>query len=96
MNTENEAAKVRLTREYETCIDELTAGVDPENFYTTLDGERIDEYTLLGRLLAQSGVAWVCLDRGCRCINSHREGACTNCGKRKPKARDIPKADSWA
>lgn len=91
-----EAAKIRLTRQYETCVDEMIAGVDPENVYTTLDGERVDEYTLLGRMMVRAGVAWTCLDHKCRCINMQRDGACTNCGRRRAKMRDIPKADTWA
>lgn len=90
------AAKVRLTRDYETCIDEMLAGVDPENFYLTLDGERVDEYTLMGRLMVRAGVAWTCLDHKCRCINVQKNLSCDSCGRRRASKRSIPQPDSWA
>lgn len=97
MNTHTEQngdmAKTRTNPVYEACIDELIAGVDTDNIYTSLDGEKLNEYILLGRLMQRAGVAWVCLDHKCRCINPHRDLACVNCGRRRAKRRDVAKAE---
>jgi len=89
-----DAAKIRRSPSYEACIDEMLMGVTPDNLYTTLDGERVDEYTLLGRLMVKAGVAWTCLDDDCRCINVQKNSSCDSCGRRRAKLRDIPKADT--
>ena len=88
-----EGARTRKTPQYEACIDEMIAGVTPDNLYTTLDGERIDEYTLLGRLMVKAGVAWVCLNDKCRGINVHKNLTCDNCRGRKPKSRSVVEAE---
>ena len=90
-----EAAKVRLTSQYQTAVDELIAGLDPEYSYTTLDGERVNEYILVGRLLARAGAAWVCIHDGCHCINHNSNSSCDNCGRRRPPRKSVPKIERF-
>lgn len=70
-------------------MDKLIASVD-------LDNWDVDEYKVLGDIMVRSGLMWRCVDPSCRGINHQNCSSCDSCGKRKPKSRDIPQADTWA
>lgn len=90
-----EAAKIRLSGQYQTAINEIMGAVDPEEVWINLDGERIGEYDLFARVLSRAGAGWVCISRGCRCLNLQSSTSCDNCGNRRPPRKSIPKADNF-
>jgi len=67
-------------------IDRLIGAVD-------VDNDEVDEYNMLGSLLVRADLAWRCLKYECRCINHNESNSCDNCGGRKPRNREIPKAE---
>lgn len=70
-------------------MDRLIGAVD-------LDNDDVDEYNVLGNIMVRAGIMWKCLDRSCNCINHLNALTCDNCGRKKAKSRDIPKADIGA
>jgi len=84
----SETSKVRLTSEYETCMNELIGAA------LSLDSFEVDEYDVLARIMVKAGAAWRCPH--CDGINRLRNATCDNCDKRRPKERDSFKRDNWA
>lgn len=83
-----ESVKVRMTPEYETCINELIGAA------LALDSGDVDEYDVLAKIMVKAGAAWRCPH--CDGINRQKNATCDNCEKRRPKQRDVPKPNSWA
>lgn len=86
--TVNESIKVRMTPEYETCMNELIGAA------LALDSFEVDEYDVLARIMVKAGAAWRCCD--CGGINRQKNKTCDNCEARRPKGRDVPVPNSWA
>lgn len=93
MEQNGEAARIRLSSNYQVAVNEILGAVDPEEVYTTLDGERLNEYTLVTRVLAKAGAGWICAHKGCGCLNLQSSTSCDVCGKRRPPRKSIPKAE---
>ena len=89
MTTEMEqnARKARTTADYEKCLDELIGAA------LALDSGEKDEYDILCRIIVKADAGWRCSP--CGGINYHSDLTCNNCRARKPKARAIPKDESY-
>ena len=83
-----EAAKIRLTAEYEACMNELIGAA------LSLDSMEVDEYDVLARIMVKAGAAWRCCE--CDGINRQKNKTCDNCDARRPKQRDVPESNPWA
>lgn len=83
-----ESEKIRLTPEYETCMNELIGAA------LALDSFEVDEYDVLARIMVQAGAAWRCPN--CQGINRQKNMSCDNCESRRPKIREVPKPNRWA
>lgn len=70
-------------------MDRLIGAVDLDNY-------DVDEYDVLGRIMVRSGLMWRCVNHDCNGINHNNCTSCDNCNARRPKAREVPKADTWA
>lgn len=93
MEQNGEAARIRKSPQYETAVNEIICGADPEEVYTNAEGERFTEYDIVARAMSRGGAAWLCIDRSCRCINLQSSKSCDNCGRRRPAPKSVPKAD---
>ena len=88
MEQNGDQVRVRMTPEYEACINELIGAA------LALDSGDVDEYDVLARIMVKAGAAWRCLH--CDGINRQKNATCDNCEKRRPKQREVPKSNSWA
>lgn len=85
--TVTDSAKIRMTAEYETCMNELIGAA------LALDSFDVDEYDVLARIMVKAGAAWRCCD--CNGINRLKNTRCDNCDARRPKERAVPKRESY-
>lgn len=88
MEQNGDQVRVRMTAEYETCMNELIGAA------LALDSMEVDEYDVLAKIMVRAGAAWRCCE--CDGINRLRNRTCDNCEARKPKARSIPEHNPWA
>jgi len=72
--------------ELQDALDRLIAAVD-------IDNRDVDEYDTLARLMVSAGLMWRCWDSDCAGINHMHCAKCDNCGKRRPKEREVPMPD---
>lgn len=86
--TINDGTKVRMTSEYETCMNELIGAA------LSLDSFEVDEYDVLAKIMVKAGAAWRCCE--CDGINRLRNATCDNCEARRPKTREVPQPNRWA
>ena len=86
MEQNGEAARLRLTPEYEACVNELIGAA------LALDSGDTDEYDVLARIMVKAGAAWRCLE--CDGLNRQKNKTRDNCDTRRPKSRLVPKAES--
>lgn len=84
--TVSESVKVRMTPEYETCMNELIGAA------LALDSFEVDEYDVLAKIMVKAGAAWRCCE--CNGINRLKNKTCDNCEARRPKERDLPRRES--
>jgi hypothetical protein len=89
MTTEMEQAarKSRTSSDYIRALDDLTGAA------LALDNDDGEAYDLLCKIIVQADAGWRC--NPCGGINYHSDITCNNCRARKPKARTIPKAESY-
>lgn len=89
MTTEMEQAarKSRTASDYIRCMDDLIGAA------LALDTDNDVAYDTLCRIIVQADAGWRC--NPCGGINYHSDTTCNNCRARKPKARTIPKAESY-
>ena len=89
MTTEMEQAarKARTSPDYLRALDDLIGAA------LALDSGESDEYAILTKIIVQADAGWRCSP--CGGINYHNDITCVNCRARKPKARTVPKAESY-
>jgi len=85
MEQNGDQVRVRMTSEYETCMNELIGAA------LALDSGDVDEYSVLAKIMVKAGAAWRCCE--CHGINRLRNRKCDNCDAKRVPRRAIPKPD---
>lgn len=60
------------------------------------DNDDLQEYDILGKIAVRAGLMWRCVDQDCAALNHLNCQRCDVCNSRRPKDREVPKADNWA
>lgn len=75
--------KAEITREV---LDSIIGVVN-------VDDDEVDEYRVIGDVLVRGGFMWRCINSRCSGLNHTNCATCDNCGKRRPKQRDVPEVE---